>query len=449
MTTTDGIALATVIILLLVAVPISIFTYKIVDQALKQSVFQKKKQTAVQDAISGIQDWMRMFTDDPMASSRLTADDLTRSVYEMGEKRRIEFSFEDKREEDRTILVSAVGKYGYDPDHPDAHQRVSALIRFESPLTTFSNDYRGGNGLKQFKPETDNATYEGVFVIDHLVVDKRGTRFRGGPVYVIRNANVGGVANSSRPFVEGDLYVGGNNQFQSGDVSGTMYDFVPPVPQFKIDLSVYRSLATWTTNEPTAIRFNGDGTFQEVANDDLDNYVTILPSNVPSLVRLQEARSIPATGGIFLAENTNIGVWGTINPRVTVVATGGSNTRGNIVVCDNIWYVKDDGVSISSSATNISSLALLAGNSIWFKKFTEGDFSVRGVFYQEKYVAMRSGDNASTANFFLYGTRNAPLAITGHEYKDGTFKQFYDGELRKFPPPGLPEQPMMVSFNIN
>jgi len=441
-----GMAFMMVMILLLVAVPLSIVAYRMVNQSLRMGVRQAKQQTAVQYANNAIMDFMRQFSDDQWRS-QLDPADYTRPQDLEFDDGSVEFNTDLTYLDgpDRTILVEGTGKFGL-AGNPDAKKRITALIKFESNLAFFANIM---NNVDEFRAERPEAKYHGNFFMRHGVINGAASDVEFFGTLMVE----GNFQNNGPAIIHGDLYVGGNltpggAAGQAGNVDGEIFEYIPEITIPNIDVGTYARIKDLEFTSDISIWFDGEGKYQ--TTEELNYFIDNQGNHLYSEGSIDWTLLTPAIGAkpnefIILANNCNIGIAGTIVPRVTVVATGppGSASQGNITIFNDIWYV--DGSSVSKVN---SSLALLAKNGIWIHKPHDGDVSIRGILYQEtKNHIMVHGDK--NGNFYFSGTRNARFILTGNSYNGGTFVQDEDTSLRKFPPPGLAEKPLLVSYRIH
>jgi hypothetical protein len=402
-------------------------------------------------------DYMRQFSNDAYAFHTLSSWDLNRSTYTMG-KGFIEFKA-TKYPSQNTILLQGTGLFGLDPNHPSSTQTVKALIKFQSDLAVFGNDF---SRIDQFRAETNYASYQGPFVMFNGVITGKGVKFLGGPIIAKKHFTNMGESEIPDPFIDGDLYVAGNlNLDPASHVTGHIYNYAPDVPAFYLDVNSFTKMTGRFHNNDTCLWFLGDGTYRTTT--DLGYYIDTVGANIKPRQNIvwSSTIAVPASG-IIVSTCSNIGVKGIIVPRVTIVAAGtsASENSGNIVIIDDIWYKDTDGVSISSHANANSGLALLALNRIWLKKAGSGnDLSIRGMLYGSYGVSQKGGSGNSSMDHFpvagpragkLYfsGTRNALFLMTANAYQDGGLTHVYDGNLIKYPPPGLPQRPMLVSYSV-
>jgi hypothetical protein len=125
------------------------------------------------------------------------------------------------------------------------------------------------------------------------------------------------------------------------------------------------------------------------------------------------------------------------------VAAGasGSGTQGNVTINGSLYYA---GVS-SMSATAANSFAAMASNTIAFKK-TSGNMLATGTYFVQNGTTNMSATGAAGATFWLNGVRTQGMSVSGF---GGGFALSYDNNLVAYPPPGLPETPMLVNYRVH
>jgi hypothetical protein len=409
-----GMAFVTVLILMVFLIPI-VSTF--VDRALTHNILNtKERQSKTARVLSNnvLVDYMRQFSQDHY-DGHYDAAALARAqvFYDVG------FSSVSitPDSDNHTLFIRAYGQYGADASAPKTTKSLSGLIQFVSDLTRFGTMINSA-----FTISAANVNYSGgMWFNGNLSITGANVTFNGGPIISVGNHT--GVASTVRNC---DVYYLGSAT--GGTFNGTKYSWVPDVNWPTINTTYYsqryhyRTTAaqTWVFSAP-----GGAGQFAVVGT-------TIV---VP----------IPASGAILFAENCNLTIRGTVRGRVIVVASGaaGSATQGRVTVDDNLVYANG-----TNSASAQDSLAVMAKNQITFTK-TAADLTVNGIFFVEQAGSNITLTGSSGRTFNLHGVRCSGISISPSNSFSSARNLIYDPNLVKYPPPGLPEKPVLVSWRFS
>ncbi|MDD5627484.1 MAG: hypothetical protein PHU21_00350 [Elusimicrobia bacterium] len=396
-------------LLTLFILPLGVMTYRYIQQATRAAVQDARHKTSIGYANGVVVDYMRQFSQDPY-SGHYDTGTLNRSslLYSNGFST-VTFIADRVK---HSLYLDATGGVG-SAAAPLAKRRVEAVIQFVSPLTKYGTMING-----PFTISADNVVYSGgMWINGTLTVSGSPVTWNGGPLIVN-----GSVAQGSGAVLNGSLYYGGASK-GALTVNGGAYNFVPKNTWPSIDQDFFNANSGYLSTVSRSIVFNSTDSFTVV--------------NGPSFL-------IPSVGAILFCSGCNFTIHGVVSGRVTVVAAGpaGSTTKGNITVDDNLIYV---GAS-SMSATSANSFAALATNKIYFKK-SSGSMSVAGTYFVEQGTTNMAltGPGSSGARFQLNGARSQGMTVTG--FPGGTVLS-YDPGLLVYPPPGLPETPMLVNYRV-
>lgn len=401
-----GIAIVTVALFMAVILPVFITFTQLSIQTIKNVQSEKRQKSASELANNAIMDFMRQFSQS-YYEDHYSVDNLARNeaFYNVGFSS-VSFITDSVN---HTLYIQAKGKYGQSASNPLAQKTLDALIQFFSDMVRFGTMINSSFGIS-----ASNVTYDGgVWINGNLSITGSNVRFNGGPLIV--NGNISGGTGG---VVDGDLYYSGTS---AGNltVNGTRYNFIPQLQWPRLDFTYYNAHYNYKTTVARTIVFNSNGTFTIVGG--------------PTI-------TIPATGAIIYGENCNLTIRGTVAGRVTVVAGGciGCWNQGNITVNGDLIYAS------GTSATAQNSMSVLARNTISFIRYG-GNLTVCGVFFTETSNFRVWGN--TNFQFRLNGTRSSGITLYNNAFAAGRFIT-YDPNLQIFPPPGLPEKPMLVNWNI-
>ncbi len=401
-----GMALVTVLMILFFILPVTLVFLNYATHHHRTTTQERQIKTARSIANNVLVDLMRQFSQS-YYENRYDWDYIRRgeSFYKVG------FSSVSMIADsiNHSLYVEALGKYGQDPSHPLFQKRLHALIQFVSPWTDFGTMINSN-----FTTSASNVTYTGKFWINgNYSVTGTNVRFLGGPVYVSGN-----VSGGASVVIDGDLYYGGSSA-GNVTVTGTKYNFMPEMTYPTVNTSYYAANYNYQLTTNSTIVFNSNGTFTVVGSTTI---------------------AIPQTGFIIYARNCNLTIRGIVRGRVTIVAAG-TGPNGVITVNDNLVYANG-----TNSASINDSLAVVSTNRINFSKIGT-DLTVNGVFNI-------SGTNNFTLTgssgrvFRLYGSRNKGISMSPSTSFSGGRLIEYDINLNRFPPPGLPEKPYLVTWHM-
>lgn len=405
-----GQSLVIALLVLLLVLPAGVTLYRYVGQSLRAAVQERKQKTAAEAAGSALADYMRQFSQDAYSGH-----------YDPASLARPESSFAKAGasvtfvadEVNRTVFISAKGIYGSE-SAPEAARTLEALIQFQSDLTQYGTMVNG-----PFTISASNVSYlGGLWINGTLTITGANVRFSGGPLVV-----TGNVSAPASAVLDGDLYYSGASA-GSLTVLGTKYNFVPATTWPALDFNYYDAHYTFKTTVSRTIVFNSTGTFTVVGG---------------------ATYAIPSAGALIYGENCNLTVRGAVSGRVTVVAGGavGSGAQGNITVSDSVYYVGGSSIAAGPQA----SFAALARNRVTFSK-AAGDLVAVGVYFAEQGTSNMTLTGAPGARFWLYGVRTQGISISPASSFGGGRQLVYDPELRRYPPPALPERALLVGWKL-
>lgn len=394
-------------LLVLFVLPLGMVLYRAVSQTMRAAVQEGHAKSAAGYANGVVMDYMRQFSQDPY-SGHYDAGSLARSrlAYEHGYST-VTFVADPVNHD---LYLRAEGRHtGGAP----ASRVVEAVIHFQSPLTKYGTMVNG-----PFTISASNVAYAGgMWINGNLTVTGSAVTWNGGPLIV--NGSVAGAAGAT---LNGNLYYSGAGTGALA-VAGQTYNFTPNVAWPTIDQDFYYANSTYVSNVSRSIVFNSTGTYTVVGG---------------------ATEAVPATGAILYCNACNFTLSGVVSGRVTVVAAGapGSGAQGSITVSHALYYAG----SSSMSATAANSLAALATNRISFNRSAPGDMNVAGTFFvQQGTTNMSLSGPGGGARFLFSGVRTQGMTVSG--FNGGT-SLAYDPSLMAYPPPGLPETPMLVSYRV-
>ena len=401
-----AIALPVAIMLVVFLLPLTYTFLYVTRQHQKTARQERQIKSARILANNAVVDYMRSFSQNYYADHYDT-DNLARpeSFYRVG--------FTDVSvTADRLnhfIYVEAIGKYGTSSDNPLFRKKLYSVIQFVSPWTDF-----GTMIDSNFTISASNVVYYGKFWINgNLNVTGWNVRFVGGPIFVS-----GSLSGSSSVVIDGDLYYGGASA-GNVTVNGTKYNFMPSLTYPTIDTSYYADHYNYKITSNSKVIFNSNGTFTVVGSTTI---------------------SIPSDGIIIYGQNCNLKIKGTVKGRVTVCVSG-TGSRGKVTVYGNLTYANG-----TNYASESDSIAVLATNRIIFKKYGS-NLTACGVFQSssQNYFLMQGSWGRK---FTLCGTRNKGISISPWYSFSGGRNLYFDPNLSKYPPPGLPEKPYLVTWHM-
>lgn len=399
-----GQALVMAFLLLLFVLPMGMVLYRTVSQTMRAAVAESRARSATAYANGVLMDYMRQFSNNPYAG-HYDAASLARSKFFYAQGFSSATFIADPVNHDLYLRAEGTFTSGGSP----TKRVIEALIHFQSPLTKYGTMVNG-----PFTISANNAAYAGgMWINGNLTVTGNPVTWNGGPLLV--NGSVIGAAGAT---LDGNLYYGGAGT-GGLTVNGDRFNFVPSVSWPAIDQGFYYANSTYVSNANRTIVFNSTGTYSVVGGP---------------------TQAIPPSGAILYCNGCNFTISGVVSGRVTVVAAGtaGSGTQGNITVNNNLYYA---GAS-SMSATAANSFAALASNSIAFTK-ASGNMSVAGTYFVQQGTTNMSISGPAAASFWLSGVRTQGMTISG--FNNGRTMS-YDPNLLAYPPPGLPETPMLVGY---
>lgn len=417
-----GIALVVVNLMALFLVPFVLYLMITSNAHLKSSFKEKQLKMSGSMASTVLVDFMRQFSQN-YYEGHYDSEALSRApvLYSAGFAGvETEASAQDHR-----LFIHASGRYGKNSSSPLADKDLYGAVQFISDLTDYGTLIDG-----VFTISASDVVYYGKWwITGNLAITGSNVTFVGGPLIVGGSLNVTG-ANVK---VQGDLYYNGTLT-GSPAVSGTKYNFYPNDMVYPaIKDAYYRMNYNYKITADRTLKFNA--------------YPS---SSTFSLVGTTIAVTVPESGMIVYGENVNLTLYGTVKGRVTVVTSNTSGTKGKITVglsnqsADLLYYDPLTG-GTTTSAVYGNSVAAIASNGLTFQGKTTSpaaDLRVCGIFFDRSSANM-SANGSSSKKMYLYGTRNKPVS-TGFDSSVYT----YDVWLNRFPPPGLPERPVLVTWHI-
>ncbi len=410
-----GSVLIYVVILLVVGIMLTTTIFIRNLNQYRTALLDKKITTASHFANSAVTDIMRQFSQ-TQYGDHYSALALDRSASSLGTGYS-EASI-TPNETEHTLYINATGKYGKDVNNPDNTQRLTAVIKFLSDITSFGTYINNS-----FTTSGGDVDYNGKFWIngDYRITGSNVV-FNGGPVFVNGDISEGAGVN---PIINGDLYYAGS---KSGNivVNGNTYNYCPMTEFPVLDTDYYEAHYhyKYTSSDHTG---NSDTSY---SGGSYDFVQLTFNSNGTFTVAGGPTETIPSNGCIIYGENCNIRVTGTIHGRVTVVAK-------RIKIRNDILYANG-----TNNASADDSFAALATDRMYFIS-TSGTMDIHGAFFLADDSENFQGDTTSSRDLNLYGTRNNGLTS---DFGDVVFEN--DPYLDKFPPPGLPEKAYIVSWNL-
>jgi len=379
----SGIALVTVIFVMLIMIPTVLWLLPFVDTQVRLAQKEKQLKVASQIANDVIVDYMRQFSQN-YYKGHYDIDSLARpkTFYEHG------FSSVTvvPNSLEHTVYIKAKGSYATESEYKVlADKEVSALIKFISDMTDYGTYVNG-----TFTISASNVTYYGKWwITGDLGITGSNVTFRGGPLIV-----GGKITGGTGCKIYGNLYYGGSSK-GSVTVYGNTYNFYPSdmiYPTIKETFYVTNSNYKITTNRTLKFEaYSSSSAFKIVGT-------TI---TVP----------IIESGMIILGENCNLTVYGVVRGRVTVFVKG-SGSYGKITVGLNndstgLKYYNNLTGGTTTYSYYGNSFAAIATNGITFRGKTTSptaDLTVCGVFF-----------DGSTNNMSASGVIHEVLDYMVHE----------------------------------
>lgn len=417
-----GIALIVVNLMMLFLIPFAIYLMVTSTAHLKTSFKEKQLKMSGSLASSVLVDLMRQFSQN-YYEGHYDSDSLSRNpvFYSVG------FSAVETEADaqDHRLFIHASGRYGKDSASPLSDKNLYGAVQFISDLTDYGTLINSA-----FTISASDVTYYGKWwITGNLTISGSNVTFMGGPLIVGGNLGVTG----SNVRINGDLYYNGTLT-GSPVVTGTSYNFYPSDMVYPtISDTYYKVNYNYKTTVDRTLRFNA-----------------YPASSTFSLMGTTITVPVIEAGMIIYGENVNLTVYGTVKGRVTVVTTDTSGLKGKITVglsnqvADLLYYNPLTG-GTTTSAVYGNSFSAVSSNGLTFQGKTTtpaADLSVCGVFFNRSAANMSAG-GSSSKKLYIYGTRNKPISTS---FGGAVFT--YDVWLNKFPPPGLPERPVLVTWHL-
>ncbi|MFH1283769.1 MAG: hypothetical protein ABII27_08910 [bacterium] len=325
-----------------------------------------------------------------------------------------------------TLFIEAKGRYGKAKDHALFEKTLYAVVQFDSPWTKFASMFP--NGITTNIP---SIIYDGpLYSKGDAIFTGTNLLFTIGPVIV--DGNFFGRPSLT---VDCDLYCSGN--LAGGfKCNGTIYNFAPVVEIPEIDdtfYDMYSNLELFNGGYDIVFSVDpvsGDGRFSVNGG----SFVTI-----------------PSSGYIIYGKKSTITVTGTVHGRVTIVATkAGTAARGFIHVLGDLVYANG-----TLNASYDDSIALIAENKLYMYKIVANN-TVCGILISQTTdgIILQPPSHPSSYPFantcgthIISGTRNE-IIKNGLDTTKVTCTDAFDENLIKYPPPGLPEKPRLVTWDF-
>ncbi len=355
---------------------------------------------------------------------------------------------------DHSVYLRALGKYGSNPNAPKSVKTLDSVIKFSSDLLLYTKAYPRASFT--FSPGTTGIMQGGWFSRGLHILAGATPFFNGGPVVIDGEVDFPG-----SPTFSADVYYSdptpnwGGANFINGAVK---YPFVfgitmpPSSPNYYL---TYNTLNTGNSVTPSSQtwKFGYD--------------ISALPANRSYFTIEEEAghprHVYPEAGAILLAENTALFLEGPVHGRVTVVCTGNGtpvgpaynimtgskNVRvtGNVVIgTHSLTY--DHGSGLTADSTH--AFMLMVSSQVVFAHADNFDAPINfsGVIY--------SWTTGPYGKFWDAKNVGGPhsLTISGVDtaglyywwYPNSDMINVFDPGLARYPPPGLPETPRVVSL---
>lgn len=406
--TDKGVALVTVLLMLVVGMIIMATALSLHMHNYSLSLSDRKLTTAVAFASNAVTDLMRQLSDDPYKDHYSSQAIEIPPAFYAGGFSEIEIIPDSSR---HTLFLQARGHYGQDSQNPEFSRRFTALIKFISDLTTYGT-YLNEN----FTTSASDVTYEGkMWINGNWSITGSNVECVGGPVFVKDDI-------SGNITIDGDLYYGGSKG-GGVNVTGNAYNYFP-LGEYPTISTVfyeahynykYTAADHWYTGYPYTsyvdLEFMDDGTI--IVNGG------------------QQTITVPSSGLIIYGENCNIRVSGTVSGCVTVVAD-------RIKVRGGLGYANG-----TSYASYEDSFAALATERMYWMTTTGSPMNISGAYFLDSTSQNIVADGDGGA-LNLYGTRNRGISVWNFSSSELNF----DPNLDSYPPPGLPEKPKLVNFNL-
>lgn len=417
-----GVSLVVVLVIISIIGSMTIILGKQFGFAKQAAMAGQHRQTAMQAAASAMMDYMRMFSNSFYDKHY---ENLIRPDLVLG-KASVAYT-PTANPLTHSVFLEAKGQFGTGA-MVGSRDRFTGLVRFQSDLTRFAM-YDVGTRMGYSLP---NGVYEGAFYAKGtLGIDAPNQSWVGGDVVVTGNIDCNYNAT-----IGGNLYLGG---VKTGPgtltVLGQTYSYAPMIDLPALDFNYYGTHYATKTTTGGWWRFNADATYQHCGQTSLSSCAG----------RWSTPVAIGPEGGIFYAERCNIGVFGTIARPVTVVASAATSNdpnQGNVFIPENIVYSGG-----ATTATKDYSFAILAKNTLQVYNEPNVNVVVVGVLYSEL------GPTPPSMYLYLHGKGFDSWGtnlVGGYFMEAYAFANFHpDPALNAYPPPGLPERPLLVNWDVH
>lgn len=358
---------------------------------------------------------------------------------------------------DHSVYLRALGKYGPNSNAPKSVKTLESVIKFSSDLTLYSSAYP--RAFFTFNAGTVGTIQGGWYSRGLRIMGGATPVFNGGPVVIDGEVDFPGA-----PTFNADIYYSDPTPNWGGATFGpgvNRYPYVFGVTMPPNTPNYYLTYNTLNTGNPVTPS-------SQTWHFGFDPMMP--PANRAFFTIAEEAGNprhvYPEDGAILVAENTALFLNGPIHGRVTIVATGDGtpvgppytifnppwastkNVRvtGNVISTNSLTYCH--GAGLTANATH--AFMVMASSQVVF--YHDASFNApidfAGIIYSwttgphGKQVDVRNEvgpfglriSGVDTAGSFYAPYPNSPILVV------------YDPGLARFPPPGLPETPRVVSL---
>ncbi len=450
-----GMAFIAAIMILLFLMPLAMIFSKRIQTQSQLNTKERIIKTTRTLAVNAMIDYMRQFSndhcEDHFADKKLKR---TSAFYEAG------FTDVDITSNTvaRTVHIRATGKYG-SKDDPRSVKTLKGTIQFVSDFARF------GNMFNTTYVNKDGATYNGGwYVYGDLIADGDGTHNYNR--HVVVDGSIGRISGS-------DIKINFNSDVYVQNTYSTHYKFsysstprspAPKISWPELNVDYYKDRQTYKSQTPVERWvFNVDGSVDIYHNCSGGSTVSGSNSNVSGAEDLKtysgagtffQKYNLPTSGeGVLVAEGANLILEGTVRGRYTVVCVGTPHSldEGNVEVRNSFRY--HDGSGYTNNASAKAAVAVLATNKVILANTSTSAsyLTMCGIFFSQENDIHALNMVNNTVNFSINGVRAQRKFV---HYKNSPYRKLSgwnfnaDDQLQKFPPPMLPERPVLVNLTM-
>ncbi len=389
------------------------------SQDLKHATMHRKIKTASNLANSIVTDMMRQFSDS-YQGDHFSSDALNRDPAAYASGYSIVTATGNILQ--HVVAFEAEGQYGTDLDNPQHTKKISGVIKFISDLTTYGTMWRDA-----FTTSGSDVTYSGkLWANGGWVISGDNVRVQGGPVFVKGNISTSGSGDLT---INGNLYRSGT---RAGNITvvGTDYNYLPTLTWPTLDTTYFETYYNVKVTADANVRFS---------TNSAQGRVTIGTTTY----------NIPSTGFIIYGRNCTLTSSGTVRGHVTIASLRVSGTAGGYVYVDGHMLYATPGSTMSANANDSLGVVSSYGHE-WTRAASGAWRYITGVYWIDQGATSGANDEV---HLLVDGATNSNMHFTGTRNKSirGTTSNMiiaYDTGLDTYPPPGLPEKPVLVTWHI-